>query len=201
MKTTSTVTKVFRELCSRKVKTNQHQVCCTSCQAIIHTICTKLITERYREIKKQHFPYMSLRCQSNTFPFPEQQNSDISLINSGFNNFFSTKDTNIFPDENLNSFFTECNSIRTPFKHSDYPVSVDFKYYDISDFDKLNKSKNFSSAALHLNIESLSKYFDNLQNFLSLLKHYFDFIDISKHKVNKNSMNINFYSVRIYFLF
>ena len=47
---------------------------------------------------------MCLCCQSNTFPFSEQSNFDISLIDSGFNNFRFTKDTNIFPDENLNSF-------------------------------------------------------------------------------------------------
>ena len=58
-----------------------------SCQPIIHKICTNLNSEQYRERKKQHFPYMSLRSHSNTFSFFEQSNSDISLINSGFNNF------------------------------------------------------------------------------------------------------------------
>ena len=47
---------------------------------------------------------MSLRCQSNTFPFFDQSNSDVSLINSGFNNFRSSSDTNIFQDENVKSF-------------------------------------------------------------------------------------------------
>ena len=157
MKIASTVTKVFCDLCSRKVKTKQHQVSCTSCQSIIHKICTNLNNEQYREIKKQHFPYMYLRCQSNTFPFSEQSNSDISLINSGFNNFLFSKDTNIFPDENLNSFLTECNSIESHFNDSDHPVSIDSEYYDINDFNKLNINKNSSFATLHLNIVSPSR--------------------------------------------
>ena len=40
-------------------------------------------------------------------------------------------------------------------------------------------------AALHLNIAWLSKHFEDLWNFLSLLKHTFDIIGISEHKVTK----------------
>ena len=50
--------------------------------------------------------------------------------------------------------------------------SVDFKYHDISDFNKINMNKNSSLAALHLNIALWSKQFEDLQNFLYLLKHF-----------------------------
>ena len=33
----------------------------------------------------------------------------------------------------------------------------------------------------------LSKHFEDLENFLSLLKHYFDIIGISEHKIIKGS--------------
>ena len=114
---------------------------------------------------------MCLRCQSNTFPFSEQSNSNISLINSAFSHFFFSKDTNIVPDQNLNSFFTECNSIETPFNDFKHSVSINSKYYDINDFNKLSTNKSSYFATLHLNIASLSKHFDDLQNLLSLLKH------------------------------
>ena len=65
---------------------------------------------------------MCLCCKLKMFPFSEQSNSDISLTNPGFNNSFFPKATKIFLDENINSFFTECNSIETPFNNSDYPV-------------------------------------------------------------------------------
>ena len=108
---------------------------------------------------------MYLQRQSNTFPFLDQLNSDVSLINSGFNNFRFSSDTNIFPDENLNSFFTNCNSIEILFNDSDHPVFTDSKYHDINDFNKLIINKNSSLATLHLNIASLSKNFEDLQNF------------------------------------
>ena len=126
---------------------------------------------------------MCLRCQSNIFPFFDQSNSDVSLINSGCNNFRFSSDTNIFPDENLKLFTTKCNSIETPFNDSDHPVFINSKYHDIKDFNKLNINKNSSLAILHLNIASLNKHFEDLRNFLSLLRHSFDIIAISEHKI------------------
>ena len=84
---------------------------------------------------------MCLRCQSNIVPFFDQSNSVVSLINSGFNNFGCSSDTNIFPDENLKSCFTKCNYIETPFNDSGHPVSIYSKYHDINDFNKLNINK------------------------------------------------------------
>ena len=80
-------------------------------------------------------------------------------------------------------------------------MSIDCKYYDINDFNKLNINKNPFFATLHLNIESLSKHFYDLQNFLSLLKHSLDIIGISEHKINKNSMNVDFTLPRYTFYF
>ena len=71
-------------------------------------------------------------------------------------------------------------------------MSLDSKYYDINDFNKLSINKNSSFATLHLNIASLSKHFDDLQNFLSLLKNSFNIIGVPEHKINKNSMNVDF---------
>ena len=78
--------------------------------------------------------------------------------------------------------------MKTPFNNSDHPVSIDSKYYDISNFNKVNINKNSSLATLHLTIAALSKHFEDLQNFLFLLKHSFGIISISEHKINKNSI-------------
>ena len=66
-----------------------------------------------------------MHCQSNNFPFGNQANSDISQLNSSFDNFSFSSDTNIFPDENLKHFLTEWNSIETPLNDADHPVSID----------------------------------------------------------------------------
>ena len=59
---------------------------------------------------------------------------------------------NISPDENLKSFVTKSTSIKTPFNDSDHLVSIDPKYHDINDFNKLNINKISSLATFHLNI-------------------------------------------------
>ena len=135
---------------------------------------------------------MCLRCRSDTFPFTTQTNSDISLINSGFNNFEFSSDTTVFPDENLKQLFTKCNSIETPFNDADHPLSIDSKCCDINDFNSIHINKNSSFAVLHLNIASLSKHFDDLKNLLSLLKYSFDIIGISEHKINKDAKYTDF---------
>ena len=114
---------------------------------------------------------MYLRCQSNTFPFFDQLNSDVSLINSNFINFRLSHDKNIFVDENLKTFLQSV-IIETLSNDSDHSVSIDSKYHDIKDFNKLNINKNSSFATLNLNIVSLFKHFKDLENFLYLLKHF-----------------------------
>ena len=127
--------------------------------------------KQYQEMLKQNILYMCLRCQSNTFRFFDQPKSDVSIISSGFNNVRFSSDTNIFPD---------------------HLVSINSKYHDINDFNKFNINKNSSLATLHLNIASLTKHFEDLQNFLFLLKHSFDIIGISEHKITKGSKNSAF---------
>ena len=101
------------------------------------------------------------------------------------NNFRFSSDTSIFSDQNIKSYFTKCNSTETPFNESDRTVSIYSKDHDINNFNKLNINKNSSPPTLHLNIASLSKHFEDLPNFLYFLKHSFDIIKISEHKITK----------------
>ena len=47
---------------------------------------------------------------------------------------------------------------------------------------------------LHLNIASLSRHFEDLQNFLSLLKRSFNIIGVSEHIINKKLIKIDNFS-------
>ena len=74
-----------------------------------------------------------------------------------------------------------------------HPVSIDYKYHDINDFNKIITNKNSTFARLHLNIALLSKHFDYLHNYLTFLNNSIDFIGISEYKISKNLIIINFY--------
>ena len=90
---------------------------------------------------------MCLSCQQNTFSSSKQSNSNLCLLNSGFHNFLFSSDT-ILSDEDLKSFFTECNPIETPFNDSDHPIAIDSKYCDINDFNNLKINENSSLKTL-----------------------------------------------------
>ena len=47
---------------------------------------------------------------------------------------------------------------------------------------------------LHLNIASLPRHFEDLQNFLSLLKRSFNIIVVSEHIINKKLIKIDTFS-------
>ena len=121
-----TVSKVFCDGCSRKLKTKQHQISCTTCQARCHKLCTNISNKLYQVISEQNIPHMCSRCESYTFPFLDVSifhsyisNSDVSIINTGFSNFHFAIDTNIFQDENLKLFFTKSNPLESSYIDSD----------------------------------------------------------------------------------
>ena len=153
-----------------------------------HTLCTTENNVEHLKITKQSFQYICLHCQLNNFPFANQANTNIS----GSYNFTFFNDTNIFPDENLKTIFTECNSMEKLLNYTDNAVSTDSKYYGIDNINKSTISKNSAFSKLHLNIALLSKHFDNSHNSLALLNHFPNIIRTSEHKISKTSNNIDF---------
>ena len=119
--------------------------------------------------------------------------SNFSLLNSSFGNHSFSNSSKIVPDEQLKLFTEKCNTLEIPYDESDPSNNIFSKYYDINDFKEIQHDDNSDFSLLHLNIASLSKHFDDLQNFLTLLDHKFDIIGITEHKISRNSLEKNFY--------
>ena len=111
----------------------------------------------------------------------------VTLINSSFNNFRFSSDTDIFPDENFNSFLLSA----TPWKH---PSTILLILFWI--FNTLTNSTSpawtetpLLQLSFNINMVSLSKHFKDLPNFLSLFKillwHYWNFQTQNKSKLYK----------------
>ena len=64
---------------------------------------------------------------------------------------------------------------------------ISCKYYECQDFKTSNSSSKFNFSALHLNISSLAKHFDELNALLGLLNLNFSVIGISETRFLKNS--------------
>ena len=121
-----TVSKVFCDGCSIKLKTKQHQISCTTCQARCRKLCTNISNKLYQVISEQNIPHMCSRSKSYAFPFLDVSifhsyisNSDVFIINTSFSNFHFAIDTNIFQDENLKLFFRKCNPLESSYIDSD----------------------------------------------------------------------------------
>ena len=103
----------------------------------------------------------------------------------------------------LKTFFDQLNIISEETLSSDdnddndNSFSINCKYYDTDDFcAQFNKSKCFS--AFHLNIASLTKHFDELQNLLCTLDTTFSIIAITETKFSRNILPFVNYSLPHY---
>ena len=70
-------------------------------------------------------------------------------------------------------------------------TSVNSKYYDIKQLNKLKHDKESSFGLLHVNIASLNAHIDDLRTLLSRLKPEIDIIGISEHKIKKDQKPSN----------
>ena len=61
----------------------------------------------------------------------------------------------------------------------------------IKKFNALKPDKQSSFSLMHVNIASLNAHIDDLRTVLSRLKHTFDIIGISEHKIAKHSQPSN----------
>ena len=136
-------------------------------------------------LQKSNEPWFCINCNDDIFPF----NDDNPLT--------------ILPHMNKNitelkTFFDQLNIIsEETLSSDDNSFSINCKYYDTDDFcAQFNKSKCFS--AFHLNIASLTKHFDELQNLLCTLDTTFSIIAITETKFSRNILPLVNYSLPHY---
>ena len=105
----------------------------------------------------------------------------------------TTNDLNLVPDDNFQSFVTECNSLGNDLLDTlnpsdselDFHNNINSKYYHISQFNKIITNSNSTLGICHTNIASLSLHIDDLRIVLSQLKKELHIIGISEHKIKK----------------
>ena len=68
---------------------------------------------------------------------------------------------------------------------------INSPYYDEKKFNSLKHDIPSSFSLFHANIASLNKHIDDLRLILSRLKHKFDVIGISEHKIRKDTVPSN----------
>ena len=144
-----------------------------------HCVGLKIANENNSVFVRLPFP---VECEGNIFGKPEEKRKpDISSMT---------------PTQ-LRKFVKECEAIdkRLHDENEDtdelLSPTVNSKYYNIKNFNSIRPDKSSSFGIFHVNIASLNKHFDDLQELLSRLTYEFDIIGISEHKISKDKLPSN----------
>ena len=120
------------------------------------------------------------------------------LINPDEKQFINGKEVNIFNSAMLKhkEFLSNIKDYTNPIEDDEEILTspVNSKYYDIKSLNSLKIDVPSSFGVFHVNIASLDKHIDDLNQVLSHLKYNYDVIGISEHKIKKDcqpSNNIN----------
>ena len=162
----------FCSVCERAVSNSCHSIFCDCCELWVHqNRCSGVDIPQFEILSYDPKSWFCPKCINTALPFspegnmgepkevPHQLNDDLKLFISDLN-----KVSNNNADQNSDPTFDTTNC----------------KYYECHDFNNTMSQYNHKTSALHLNIPSLSKHFDELNNLLSLLQHNFSFIGISE---------------------
>ena len=171
--TTTTTSDPNCSVCNKYVRSG---ILCDICNKWSHTKCNNLTPTDFNSLKNSDEKWFCTTCIMSIFPLNSKANLDIN----------NNKDTS-----EIKELLSEMN-ISDDCESGDVSC-VDCKYYNSEEFvNKFSNSKCLS--ALHLNIASLTKHFDELQTLLSMLSVNFSIIGITETKFQKNiELAINFF--------
>ena len=177
-------TQFLCSICIKQVKENCDAIFCDLCGKWVHRKCNELNLKDFNVIvdTPESETWSCLKCNCEIFPF----NNLDTVIDTNNENLVENhhRFADFFADMNIASTFTEEEN---PEEQS----LIDCKYYDISEFKSLTSSQNFFSF-FHLNISSIGKHFENLQNLLNSLHHHFKVIAITESRITTLHPPVNY---------
>ena len=162
------VTKFPWASCKKLCKSNQHSIFCVICETWLHLKCTLLSHNDFVSLGTSNEPYYCLNCCSTIFPFHALSNDDTVALHC---------DAKIIP--NLSS--------------SDADLSTGThtsQYCPVNTFSCMYENSN-DFVFLHVNVRSLLKNFEKLEELLQQLKKLPDVIAISETKLNDSLPNLS----------
>ena len=169
------------------MKKRAKKIKCSICKKFYHKKCSSVSNKTYNDFIKNDFDYYCNKCITENIPF-----SSLSDVN--FNRLNTDSLGNTLFSENVTvpktqKFLDDCNQLKFPLDSDERNFNIQSQYLTIDEFSTLDTIKGSSFALGHLNIASLFKHIEDLQCFLSQLKHPFDIFGITEHKIKKNSQN------------
>ena len=202
---------VICPVCSKNLHSYQGRVECTTCSGWVHhgnkLKCSGLteteFSEHINDVTKpfecDHCVNMKIAQANNSvfvrLPFPVECEDNIFGAPPEMKK--RKPDVSSMSPSQLKKFVSEMEAIDDQLEKNDeeelLTATVNSKYYNLRKFKSL-KFDSSKFALLHVNIASLNKHFEELQETLCRLGHSFDVIGISEYKIsdgNPPSNNIS----------
>ena len=161
--------------CEKVVKIRDKPVCCDLCSKWIHIKCNNLNDLDYEYLKSNDKAWCCKFCIQKILPFCNKKinSNKINLGNAGI-------------EPNLKNLLCQLNSVSEK-KNIDNEKLPNCKYRSISYFSSFDvELKSKCLSFFHLNINSLSKNFDNFNHLINELKLEFDILGISESRTLKS---------------
>ena len=184
--------------CQKKVQSFSYKICCMNCKITYHAKCVHLDKDDihnvnfwycsyclgdilvYNHIDDDNEFYSTILEGMLDCPFNVHEMSKKVFIPFEINDEFDTPLTEIDPDM---QFYLESNYIKNT--KCDYYIEDTF----VKNISKIQKQKRALSM-FHVNIKSLPKHFDELQQYLHMLAYDFSLIGISETWLNENNVDL-----------
>ena len=167
--------------CEITVKARIKAIFCDQCNKWIHIKCNNLNDLEYEDLKIRDESWYCKACIQDILPFCSKK------VNSN-----TSSDHLRSIDPNLKKILCQLNNLSEQDTNNNENLP-NCKHRDVSyfsDLDQKHKLKDLSY--FHLNINSLSKKFDDFNHFINYLNLNFDFLGISESRILKSqSSNVN----------
>ena len=163
------------------VKNRDKAICCDLCIKWIHIRCNNLNDLDYEYLKNNDKTWYCKTCIQEILPFCNKKINQ-NIINLG----------NAGIDPNLKNLLCQLNNLSEK-ENIDNENLPNCKYRYISYFSNLDvELKSKCVSFFHLNINSLSKIFDNFNHLINKLKLEFDILGISESRILKSQSLKNY---------
>ena len=179
--------KFFCPICDRLIRDDSEAIFCNFCNSWVHPKCNLLNSQDFKTLcdSNPNESWSCLKCNCEILPFA----SCFSITNDD-SELTSTKNSpalQTFLDSASSLLTDDSSEVEDPLA----PHKIHCNYYDPDEFNS-TLPEHSGLSLFHLNINSLSKHFDNLNLLLDSLNHRFKIIGISETRINEvTSINLD----------
>ncbi|XP_065671749.1 uncharacterized protein LOC136089625 [Hydra vulgaris] len=174
-------------VCKVNIYKNQKAIFCDNCLNWVHLKCNNLNDIDYQLLKNssKNCSWFCINCLASIFPFNNKTITDNENLANSDTKINKNYQVSGFPIESLHTVFDTFNT-HINNNNKTRKTSINSYYINVDDLKCIAADKS-SFNVFHINISSLSKHFDDLENLLQSTKLEFDIIGISETRLNKKS--------------